>query len=93
MASNSICDALAQYEEDALDALDQLRSLAPGEKEDEVHELANSLNRVIRLMPLLRLVAEGTPAEVHKVFGAPGNHGYDTPLGDALYRFYRKGAA
>lgn len=26
---------------------------------------------------------------VHKVFGAPGDYGYDTPEGDALFALYR----
>ncbi len=93
MTDRTVVGVLAQYEEEALDALDQLQSWIPEEKEDEACELANSLRRVIRLMPLLRSVAGGTTAEVHKVFGAPGDHGYGTPLGDALHRLYRKGAA
>ncbi|BBF92387.1 hypothetical protein [Blastochloris tepida] len=27
-------------------------------------------------------------AELRTVYGAPGDHGYDTPAGDALYRLY-----
>lgn len=28
-------------------------------------------------------------AEVHKVFGAPGDFGYETPQGIALFRLYK----
>lgn len=38
---------------------------------------------------LRRLVAERTPEEIHKAFGAPGDFGYETPIGDALSRLYR----
>lgn len=33
-----------------------------------------------------------TVREIHEAFGAPGDFGYDTPLGDALASLYRGGA-
>lgn len=27
--------------------------------------------------------------DVHKAFGAPGDYGYDTPQGDALFALYK----
>lgn len=31
--------------------------------------------------------------QVHCVFGAPGDYGYDTPKGDALFALYRSAHA
>lgn len=30
---------------------------------------------------------------VHRAFGAPGDHGYGTPAGDALFELYKQRAA
>ncbi len=30
---------------------------------------------------------------VHRAFGAPGDHGYGTPQGDALFELYKQRAA
>jgi hypothetical protein len=38
---------------------------------------------------LRRLIAGRTVAEIHKAFGAPGDFGYETPIGDALYQLYQ----
>lgn len=46
-------------------------------------ELLGHLTYTVRLF-----VRTATPGEIHRLFGAPGDWGYDTPLGDALYRFY-----
>ncbi len=36
-----------------------------------------------------RLVRGRTMKELHDAFGAPGDFGYDTPIGEALARLYR----
>lgn len=46
-------------------------------------ELLGHLTYTVRLF-----VRTATPGEIHRLFGAPGDWGYDTPLGDALFRFY-----
>jgi hypothetical protein len=30
---------------------------------------------------------------IHRAFGAPGDHGYGTPQGDALFELYKQRAA
>lgn len=42
---------------------------------------------------LRRLVERSTVAQIHGAFGAPGDWGYDTALGDALFRLYRAPSA
>lgn len=37
---------------------------------------------------LRRLLAGRTVEEIHRAFGAPGDFGYETPIGDALARVY-----
>lgn len=48
----------------------------------ELHEAA------ILVGCLRRLTEHSTPDELHYAFGAPGDFGYDTPLGAALYALY-----
>jgi hypothetical protein len=38
---------------------------------------------------LRRLLAGRSVDEVHRAFGAPGDFGYETAIGDALSRVYR----
>lgn len=40
---------------------------------------------------LRRLVGFCTPDDIHKAFGAPGDFGYETPIGAALAKVYRGG--
>lgn len=37
---------------------------------------------------LRRILPSVTPDELYRAFGAPGDFGYNTPIGDALYRIY-----
>lgn len=67
-------DAEPQIDADASEALDAL---------DEQRRT------LVRLLDCLRRLAEGaTKEQIHKAFGAPGDWGYDTPIGAALYRLY-----
>lgn len=44
---------------------------------------------LVRLLDCLHRFAEGaTREQIHKAFGAPGDWGYETPIGAALYRLY-----
>lgn len=73
-------DAEPQIDQDASEALDAL---------DEQRRT------LVRLLDCLCRLAEGaTREQIRKAFGAPGDWGYDTPIGAALYRLYcDKGAA
>lgn len=52
--------------------------------DSEVLEEAAELARC-----LARLVRQRTLREIHDAFGAPGDFGYGTPIGDALAKLYR----
>lgn len=73
-------DAEPQIDTEASEALDAL---------DEQRRT------LVRLLDCLcRLAEVSTREQLHKAFGAPGDWGYHTPLGDALYRLYcEKGGA
>ena len=67
---------------DCVDAIDKLRELATSETENQVHE-AIDLSNCLR-----RLVEGRSQKEVHKAFGAPGDFGYESPIGAALQKVY-----
>lgn len=76
------------------DAIDRLRALADDGADDgvasEIYDLTARLRVAVELVRCLRRLAEGrTVADLHRAFGAPGDWGYSTPLGDALARLYR----
>lgn len=82
--------ALYAHERAARDAIDQIRDLATDETEDEVHSLARSVRDTIEFAGCLRRLLPGRSIEeIHHAFGAPGDWGYGTPIGDALARLYR----
>ncbi len=62
------------------------------EPRDEPHPvivLSMKIGEAIDLMDVLRkLVAGRSVREIHSAFGAPGNWGYETPIGDALSKLY-----
>lgn len=48
------------------------------------------LREAIELVRCLRrLLAGRSREEIHRAFGAPGDFGYGTPIGDALAKLYR----
>lgn len=58
--------------------------------ENEAYELRCSLREAVELVRCLRrLVQARTVSEIHQAFGAPGDFGYDTPIGDGLAQLYR----
>lgn len=72
------------------DAIDRLRELASDETEGEIHDLTSLLRESVELTRCLRRLTQGrTIAELHSAFGAPGDFGYDTPIGAALARVYQ----
>lgn len=86
-----LTDAIYQRERAYSEAIDRLRELASGSalSEDEVSGLVVALREAIELVRCCRrLVAGRTVLEIHKALGAPGDFGYETPIGDALQRLY-----
>lgn len=47
------------------------------------------VSEAVRLVNAIRFFVKEAPvSEIHRLFGAPGDWGYDTPLGAALHRLY-----
>lgn len=79
-------DAIAARELDyerALDRLERRNEDARGEA--AVRELREAL---FLLRCLRRALTGRSVEEIHRAFGAPGDFGYGTPIGDALRRVY-----
>jgi len=56
----------------------------------DARRAANTLREAIELVRCLRrLVPNVSLGEVYRAFGAPGDFGYETPIGNALSRLYR----
>jgi hypothetical protein len=69
--------------------LDRLRRLNDGVTTDEALSVTRCLREAIELTRCLRrLVAESAPDQIHRAFGAPGDFGYEHPIGDALAVVY-----
>lgn len=70
---------------DYADALDRVRDLEEVSGSD-----ARLLREAVEMVRVLRKMAsKRSTEEIHSAFGAPGEWGYDSPIGDALYRLYR----
>ena len=79
-----LVDALARRQRHYLEAIDRLR--------DADHPDAVLLREAVELAGCLRrLLADRTVDEIHRAFGAPGDFGYETPIGAALAVVYRGG--
>lgn len=71
-------------------ALNQLEDLASPETENDVHDRTLLLREAVELVRCLRRLTRGRSVqELHAAFGAPGDFGYETPIGAALSRLYR----
>lgn len=82
--SKLLQDAIAKRERDYVRALDALR------RDDEPDGVVHDLREAIELARCCRrLLAGRSVEEIHRAFGAPGDFGYDTPIGDALSKIYR----
>lgn len=67
-------------------ALERLGELAD---EVEAYELTCQLREAVELVRCLRRLVSGLNVqEIHRAFGAPGDFGYQTPIGAALARLY-----
>lgn len=69
-------------------ALDVIREL-----DDVAGSTVQDLREAIELVRCLRRLCAGrSVVEIHAAFGAPGDFGYETPIGEALSALYRGGA-
>jgi hypothetical protein len=60
------------------------------ENDPEAYDKVHTLREAIELVRCLRRIIQDLPINaIYKAFGAPGDFGYDTPIGDALSRLYR----
>lgn len=90
MSSAPLVDAITKRNRDYHSAIDRLRELAPDETANEVYELTALLRESIELTQCLRRLLPGRDvSEIHRAFGAPGDFGYENPIGAALDRIYR----
>ena len=86
---DALVAALAKRERDYRDALDTLRDEIREGDDEKAYLAARSLREAIDLVGCLRrLVKDRTVLEIHTAFGAPGDFGYETPIGAALARVY-----
>ena len=87
MPQRELVDALLKQERLYADAIDTLRDPA---SESAISGAAWKLREAVELVRCLRrLLAGRTTEEIHRAFGAPGDFGYETPIGEALSRLYR----
>lgn len=71
-------------------AVDKIRHLAPEEHEDKIHKLTSEFREATFLLMCFRRLLLGCDRRaIYKAFGAPGDFGYETPIGSALDRLYR----
>lgn len=79
--------ALSQRQRDYRDALDRI--VAEVGDNQEAYASARLLREAIELVGCLRrLLPACDVTQLHAAFGAPGDFGYETPVGDALSRLY-----
>lgn len=73
---------------DYREALDRLRLVV--DDNPEASACATELREAVELVRCLRRLLDGRSiAEIHSAFGAPGDFGYETAIGEALDKTYR----
>lgn len=90
--ANTLRDALEERARLYADGIDRLRELSGDLSEagmNEVYDITFLFREAVELVRCLRRLADGrTKGEIHNAFGAPGDFGYETPIGAALARVY-----
>lgn len=82
-------DSHADLANEAMEACDSDETDLGQEIKEAGYEPRRVFRTSVRLLEVLRVLAEkATVQEIHRTFGAPGDWGYHTPLGAALYRLY-----
>lgn len=85
---SSLWRALNKRETDYREALGRVREAL--ESDAPSYEAATELREAVALVGCLRrLVDCATVEQLHTAFGAPGDFGYETAIGEALARIYR----
>ena len=85
---SALVAAIRSREADYAGSLDHLIEHVESDVDATGH--AQQLREAVELVRCLRrLVPHCTVEQIHKAFGAPGDFGYETAIGDALARFYR----
>lgn len=80
--------ALAERERDYRAAIGRLEDLL--ENDATAYADARLLREAAEVVGCCRrLLSACTVDDIHRAFGAPGDFGYETTLGDALSRLYR----
>lgn len=80
--------AILRREREYSEALDRLSGAT--EENDDCRPAVWLMREAIELVRCLRRLVPAPPVSaLHDAFGAPGDFGYDTPIGDALYAIYR----
>lgn len=88
MANQKLHDTLRLQETKYQVALDYVVTFI--ERNDGLYEEARILRDAIEVAKATRRIVERlSVAQVHEAFGAPGDWGYDTPIGAALSDTYR----
>lgn len=83
----ALTEALVERERKYRVALDCLRDPA---SEAAVDGAYYELREALELIHCLRRLIDGrTRDEIHRAFGAPGDFGYETVIGRALFAVYR----
>lgn len=81
--------ALVTREGELSRAIERLREMASDEDEEEIYEITRGLREAVELVRCLRRMTQHrTAQEIHQAFGAPGDFGYETPIGEALANIY-----
>lgn len=94
MGTITLIRALVERERVYSHAIDRLRELATDETEGEVYDLTTQLREAVEVCRVCRRLVEGRSLkELHDAFGAPGDFGYGSMIGDALATIYRGGAS
>ena len=89
MSTKVLQDAILERSRLYAEALERLQRLASPESEDEVYTLTSLLCEAVEVVKCARRLVDGrTPSEIHAAFGAPGDFGYEHPIGAALYAVY-----
>lgn len=66
---------------------------ALAKRERAYAEAIEQLHEAVFLVSILRRLVRGlSVAEIHAAFGAPGDFGYETPIGAALSDLYQRAA-
>jgi len=87
-ANEVLAKIMLQREREYAAAVDRVRDAV--ESDPGVYDAYVLLREAVELTRCLRrLVPAVSVQEIHRAFGAPGDFGYETPIGDALSRLYR----